>query len=58
MAFKHAMEAYPIFEELEEDANKLYGFFHISDKRYAILDKHVSDEGKMTFRLAKIYKVR
>ena len=58
LAFSHPMEEYPIFEELEADANRLYGFFHVSDKRYALLDEYVKGLNEATFRLSKIFKVR
>ena len=58
IAFGHSMKKFPVFVKLEEDMNKLYGYFHHSDKRYAILDKFLTDKGKKTFRFQKVFKVR
>ena len=46
LAFGHPMEEYPIFEDLEKDANELYSFFSRSDKRYGNLDKYVKTQNE------------
>ena len=52
------MVEYPIFADLEDDANSLYSFFSRSDKRYDYLNKYVLGQGEIPFKLTKIYKVR
>ena len=58
LAFGHPMKEFQTFEELEKDMNKLYSYFHYSDKRYALLDEFLESKGKKTFRFRKVFKVR
>ena len=58
LAFSHPMEEYPIFKDLEKDANHLYSFFSRSSKRYDLLNKYVKNQNKPTFKLTRLYDVR
>ena len=58
LAFGHPMQEYEVFEDLEKDSNKIYAYFHKSDRRYALLDKFLKERQKKTIRFQRIYKVR
>ena len=58
IAFGHSMKKFPVFRDLEDDQNKLYGFFHNSDKRYALFHEYLKNNKKRIFRFRKIFKVR
>ena len=58
LAFGHPMSEYKVFADLEADSNKLYAFFHNSDKRYALFDEYLISIGEQTFRFQKTFKVR
>ena len=56
--FKHAMDNYPSFAELESKVNQLYTFYKVSGKRLGDLMSLAEDCDGSVYAMTKIYTVR